>query len=93
MSLVSGSTLADCLVKYSPERGCKGGSVATFGHTSESKKAVRSQISLCLSIGKPPFYKLEHDRSNKSCHSYWSGEHWGSTTHSVNEERLEIPLY
>ena len=36
-----------------PERGYKCGSIATFGHTSESKEAVRSWISLCLCIGKP----------------------------------------
>ena len=34
--------------------GCKVGSICTSLHTSVSKEAVKSRISLCLMVGKPP---------------------------------------
>ena len=36
------------------DTGCSSGSMRTSLHTSVSKWAVKSQISLCLIVGKPP---------------------------------------
>ena len=35
--------------------GCSSGSMQTSLHTSESRLALRSRISFCLIVGKPPF--------------------------------------
>ena len=47
--------LAEVADKCSPEIGCRCGSVQTSLHTSDSRLAVRSLISLCLIEGNPPF--------------------------------------
>ena len=39
--------------KDSSEMGCKVGSTCTSWHTSVSKEAVKSRISLCLMVGNP----------------------------------------
>ncbi len=43
----------------SPVRGCRGGSTLTSWQTLVSRLAVRSQISLCLSMGNPPFGQVK----------------------------------
>ena len=55
------SSLApSCELEVAPVRcsfftGCSSGSIQTSLHTSVSKLAVRSRISLSLIVGKPPF--------------------------------------
>ena len=58
--LVQMSSLTPCCelavapVRCSVVTGCRSGSMQTSMHTSASRLAVRSQISLCLIGGKPP---------------------------------------
>ena len=47
-------------VSHFPVMGCRCGSIETLWHTSDRSLPVRSQISLCLEIGKPPF---GHDKA------------------------------
>ena len=50
--------LAERGLSSSPDSNCKGGSVATLLHTSVSREAVMSRISLCRIVGKPPEWQI-----------------------------------
>ena len=51
--------LVEFRLKVSFDKGCRSGSVLTSWHTSVSKLAVRSLISLCRRIGKPPLEQVK----------------------------------
>lgn len=53
-SLELSCVLADLSERISPVRGCSSGSVFTLWHTSVSRLAVRSMISLCQRGPIPP---------------------------------------
>ena len=55
---LSSCALADLPRRTSPVRGCRCGSVSVEELTSSIRVAVRSRMSLCLWMGRPPFVQL-----------------------------------
>ena len=51
-----------CSLKVSPDNGCRGGLIATFGQTSVSSDAVMSLDSSWHSVEKLPHGKPLHDQ-------------------------------
>ena len=77
----------------SPDKGRSVGSTATEWHKSVCSSAVRSRISLCRTVGKPPKRTPWHGRQKRASRKHMRQE-WSSAANcTAGLEHPKTPAY